>query len=333
MLFTNNKKWILGSFKKDFAAFYLPGAATTIFLLFYSLSADQFLFIFLAWLFFGVLDSGHVYTSVWRTYLDKKEFKRRKWTYLLSPLIIFTAFYLISLFDFILLGAIVVYATLYHNMRQFYGMSKWYQKVNSSFDKISDYFFYILTVLCFVTVHFRTDLQLSEYYPNANRFLYPNLFLVKICLFLFFLTLLAWSIYEFHKAYKTGELEWARLLSIAFPVGLYAVSFLHFKTLPTIVFPLVVSHGLSYMVLIHQSARKTAEPEKIISWGLPVTILAVALVFGSLEFYFDDFEFANPNSGFKPLLAALLLTPLFCHYYFDAFLWKSSHPDFHKIIS
>lgn len=332
MLFMKSERWILGSLKRDFLAFYLPGFLVSFLLILFGLPENQVLFLFLAWLFFGVLDSGHVYTTVWRTYLDKNEFKRRKIVYTLSPFIFFLAFFFMSIFDFVLLGALVVYATVYHNMRQFYGLTKWYQKINSSFDKKSDFFFYSLTFLSFATLQFRSDLNFGEYYPGANKFFYPNFFLEKIFVFLFFLNLLFWVSYEMFKAYRTKVVEWTRILSVAFPVGLYAFSFMHFKTVATVVFPLVVSHGISYMILILYSAQKT-KYGGVSSWKLPAAIVSVAAIFGSAEFLLEDFQIEASFFYFKSALAALILTPLFCHYYFDAFLWKSNHPDFHKIVS
>ncbi len=242
------------------------------------------------------------------------------------PLLIFTVFFLWMYLQVPYLGAFIVYFTIYHNLRQFYGMSKWYQKINKSFDVVSDKFLYLLAFIPLVATHFRSDLKWTHYYPGAGVFIMPSHFYEHMTRLVFFILLACWVGYEYYKFYTYKKIEIPRILSVIYPVLLYAYCFMYAKSIQGILFPLVVSHGISYIVLVGVSLNRTKLMTSKAKIASAVLITAAAL--GSVEFFFEEYlSVLYSQSILEISLSALLLTPLFCHYVYDAFLWRSDHPE------
>lgn len=324
--------WILGSLKKDLLVFYLPGFLTILISYVFAFPKESTYFLVFAWIAVGLFDTGHVYTTVWRTYLNPQELNRKKKYYILMPLAIFSFFFLWMYMKVPYLGAFIAYFTIYHNLRQFYGMNKWYQKINKAFDSVSDKFMYTLCIIPVVVAHFRTDLQWTTYYSDSDVFMYPSLFYKNIFTLVYLLVFAAWVAYEFIKAHKQSKWEFARILAVLFPILTYTYCFMFATTVTGILFPLVVSHGLSYIVLVGLSVKRInpAKNYKLIG----VYVFLTAVFFGGFELYLEeDFFELYSNSLMMMSLTSLLLTPLYCHYIYDAFLWRGDHPEAKVIIS
>lgn len=324
--------WILKDIRKDLGYFYIPGLITVFITYFVYLPEDSTKFLILAWIALGLFDAGHVYTTVWRTYLNPNELSRKKNYYIRMPIMIFILFFLWMYLDVPYLGAFIAYFTIYHNLRQFYGMSKWYQKINKSFDKVSDRFLYLLALVPLVATHFRSDLEWTSYYPGAGVFIRPSHFYEHLTRMVFFVLFACWVGYEYYKAHRIKKFEIPRILSVAYPVALYAYCFMYSQNIQGILFPLVVSHGLSYIILVGVSVEKISLMKS--KTKIFITVLLTALILGSLEFFFDEYiSNLYSDSILSISLAALVLTPLFCHYIYDAFLWRSDHPESKVIVS
>lgn len=316
--------WIFGDYKKDFLWLSLPAVLAVIFAHAFLPAQSSMKFLVFAFVAKGLLDSGHVYTTVWRTYFHKPERERLALYYYL-PVALFVMFFSWIYFEWPLLGAVIIYVTLFHNMRQFLGISKWYQKLNSQYDRWSNYFLYALCILPFAVYHFRHLPRTGDmYYSGETAFFYPNYTLENYASRIYWLHVFAWLVHEGISFRK--QQEWNRLTSVAVPAVVYGTSFLLTSNEAAVIFPLVISHGASYLALNALAMERT----QLIRWGkysLAVgAVFGTALFFGSLEFIFDDFK-GDDSSTLTAGISALILTPLFCHYIYDAFLWKRSHPE------
>jgi hypothetical protein len=317
--------WILRSFSKDLTYFILPGVLSILLATLYpSLGETSLIYGFIATAF---IDSGHVYTTVWRTYFHPEE-RSSHWVYLVTPvavLFIFTSWYYLELPG---MWSFVVYATLFHHLRQYYGFSKWYQQLNQRTDSTSDNFLYALCVLPFIAYHFR-DGVVGGYYSTADLFLFPDQRILGICLGVYFLTLVAWVVREV-SLYGKGIREPNRLLSVAFPSGVYAYCFLIGETITQTLFPLLFVHGVSYFAIMGQSLTRTRS--KVFRSGSVALaiILLTGLIFGSGESWLEEEMtelLSEQPRGISSLVIGLSLTPLYCHYVFDAFIWKRGHRE------
>jgi len=323
-----SQTWILRNSTKDLCLFYLPGILAILISKFISGAEGNWTYLLFTWLALGVLDGGHVYSTLWRTYFNKNELLRRPLYYKLAPVLLFLLFALWVYFGGLYLGYVVVYFTIYHNIRQLFGVSKWYQKINKSFDKGSDFFLYAFCLIPVIAFHFRDNVQTPNYYDVSGS-LYPDQFLFSLSLLIFSLLFLLYAVKEVIFYFKTKQLQTARILSVIYPGLIYSFAFLFSNNIIEILFPLVVSHGLTYLILIDYSLERTTSNYKKKTL---IFVLLAAVVFGSTEFFTESL-FVDVSDPTKAIATALFLTPLFCHYLFDAFLWTKDHPESHLIIN
>ena len=70
--------------------------------------------------------------------------------------------FLWNFFEVPYLWTFVVYFTVFHNVRQLYGINKWFQLVEKNFNKVPDYFLYAVCGASFLALHLRTDFPVSD---------------------------------------------------------------------------------------------------------------------------------------------------------------------------
>ena len=325
-MYNQSMAWILGSLRKDILWLYVPGLAALLLSFFFILPSPSLAYVAYTFVALQFFDSGHVYTTLWRTYLNPEERRRRK-AYWIAPVIFFVLFFSWSYFQIPGLAAFIIYATIFHNVRQFFGIQKWYQRLNKRFTVWTDRFLYFNCFMPFLIAHFRTGPLWNQDYSEQDIWRFPNENLYRGLLVVYLLGLTAWLVWEILELKK--HREWNRFLSTAFPTALYGSCFLLGKTASEVVFPLVVAHGVSYFALMTLALSRTQK--RFVNVQIAsLVVLLTALIFGSLEGVFEENYLDLSNAVLSPLIA-VYLTPLFCHYYFDAFLWKGTHPESSRI--
>lgn len=249
-------QWILHSWKREFFWLYIPGPLT--FVLGYVLPVHlkpSTLFLIYAFLIRDFIDSGHIYATLWRTYLDPEERVRSK-IYWIAPLAFLSLFFVWIYFQMPYLATFFAYATIYHNCRQFYGISKWYQRLNNSYRKFSDFFLYVNCFMPVVLAHFRTDYVSTIFYTKSTFLLYPDQNLYDTLKLLYLAVLFCWFLFEVQLYLLNKNFELNRILSVALPSLVYGLSFTFGRSIPEILPPLVISHGLGYFAMTSLSLTK-----------------------------------------------------------------------------
>lgn len=316
--------WILGNSRRELFYIYLPGlVSVALAMLWPELGEESLLYGILA---MGIIDSGHVYTTAWRTWLHGDEVKTSA-SYWYFPLFFFSFFTMWFYLEVPYLWAFVVYATLYHHSRQVYGFSKWYQKLNRRSDTVSDYYLYFFAYFPMVIYHFRPE-AVANYYTQQDLFLYPLPWLRDALLSVYFLVAASWGIREY-RLWQSGTRELNRLCSVACPSLVYAYCFLVGSTLTQVLFPLLFLHGVAYMGVMGQSLTRTQKKFSRETIAI-LTVIITAVIFGLLESYAEE-NFIERSLGPSPWMSSVLvglsLTPLFCHYAFDAIIWRKNHRE------
>jgi hypothetical protein len=243
-------------------------------------------------------------------------------------LFFFIIFFCWSIIKIPYMGSFVAYATIFHNIRQFYGISKWYQRLSGKGRIGSDRFLYLLCAWPLLIAHFRSDIQWNSFYSQQDLLIFPNQILLEFTKNAYVIIFASWLIYE-RKSLKDPR-EHARICSMLLPALLYGASFVYGKTMSQILFPLVASHGAAYIGLVSLSLNRIQRPLRVSLLPTILIVVGTALAFGSTETILDGFS-EHLNRSLYSLYIAITLTPLFCHFYFDAFLWRRDHPDANSI--
>lgn len=297
--------------KKDFLSFYLPGILSLIILRFFSrgIAFDWGLLI-IAYYF---SDAGHVYTSLLKwEWTSPTEFKRVIYPFILFTVAIFSA---IS-FQVKFFWSVLIYVTFWHNLKQAYGISAWYQAKTNQKKSYLKPLFYLANIVSLFALHFRSDLPFEKSYPMAFIFRFPNenLFIV----FLSFSILL--FIFLIIERAKFGEGINSRTYPI-FMTLIYFYSFILSKNVHEILIPLLITHGLSYMALIYHSGKKVFSKNQI----LPIFFLSA--LGGFLDWFFlDEKALQTTLPLLHHFIRAMIFGAIFTHYYLDGILWKKDHP-------
>jgi hypothetical protein len=270
-------------------------------------------------------DSGHIYTTAWRTWLHPTE-RQRTAAYWLVPLAIAAGFFAWNFSGLPYLWTFVIYATMHHYLKQYYGITRWYETINRHSVKWSGWFSKALMILPIVVYHFRSNVE-SGLYTDHDFLTMPNAALLNTTLAVYALTVIAWFSLELRN-YAQGYREWNRVLSIAFSSLLYAGAFFYGTNVAEVLAPIIIGHGLGYMFLMSLSLQRTrAKYFATFAKGFAV-MAATALAFGLFESFAErsivNFE-APPHAFWASVLLGLYVVPNGCHFVFDAWLWKRSH--------
>ncbi len=320
---------ILGSLRRDLGFLVLPGLLGITVGRFFSDEA----FWATAYLFFvtAVVDSGHVYTTLLRTYLNPGE--RRHWIYWIVPPLV--ALFFTCWFFFRIPGvwSFVVYATAFHHIRQFYGVTRWCQKANGRLCLPTGRYLYALTVIPLVLYHFRPGAK-GQFYSDNDLFLYPQLTLFQGGVLLYGVVVLSWLIFEWGLYRRSKRWEMTRFLSVAGPAALYALAFFFGENAVQILLPLMLAHGIGYFGMMALSLNRTL-PRRYPTWPLALgAVCMVALVLGAFAGWVEkdavDFEtnyFLRQWEWRESLIQGLYLVPLFTHFILDAFIWRGKHRE------
>ncbi|MBI4346593.1 MAG: hypothetical protein HY553_07040 [Elusimicrobia bacterium] len=325
-------RWILGSGTLDFLWILGPGLLAAPLL--FGLPGASVLLTVLGFLIYVVVDTGHVYTTFWRTYFRGEERRSSPmyWAVPVGIVLIMAPWFALGLPH---AWAFVVYATMYHHFRQYYGMLRWYERLNGRPCRTSQLFLYALTVFPFLLMHLRPDERLRELslYVQGDVFLRPSPALWTAGLWLLAALWGGWLAFE-AALWMKGTREPNRLLAVLCPSALACLCFLRGSTAATLILPMLVNHGVPYFAVMTLSLRRL-DPRRYRSAGFTaLLIVASAAAFGFGEWLYETnaIEVSNRYQAERigagqSLLLGLYLVPLFCHYVFDAFLWTGRHRE------
>ncbi len=321
--------WILGSRARDLAYLVVPGFVGVLAAAL--LPPETTALTVYAFFVTAFVDSGHVYTTLLRTYAHSDE--RRSWFYKAIPpgvAILFAGWFLLGIGG---IWSFVVYATAFHHIRQFYGVCRWYQKLEGNFRPASARFLYTLMCLPLVAYHFRVGAK-GEFYSDHDLWLMPNDRVFQGLRLTFAAVFAMWVATELRLYAKQNRVEWGRVLSIGGPAVLYAATFFWGTTPVEVLLPLMLAHGLGYFAMMATALVRT-RPSAYATWGTALKwVLIVAVILGAVggvaENYAVDFDSNYPNrarSLGEALTIGLYLIPLFTHFIVDAIIWRGKHRE------
>ena len=329
--YTLTMRWILGSGAKDLLLILGPGLLAVPF---FRLLPPSFLLTVLAFLTFVVIDTGHVYTTVWRTYFrdEGRTSSRIYWVATLAIVLLMTPWFALGL---PYAWSFVVYATMYHHFRQYYGMLRWYERLNGRACRVSEGLLYFLTIFPFVLMHFRPEpaLQTMAMYAEHDVFLMQNPTVWRAGLWLLAAAWCGWLGFE-TSLWIDGKREPNRLLAVLCPSALACVCFLTGVDVVTLILPMLVNHGVPYFAVMTLSLNRI-QPRRYSSlvWTAAL-IVGSATLFGLMEYGYENLVIDIDNRyTFRPIgfwqsaLLGVYLVPLFCHYVLDAYIWTGKHRE------
>lgn len=304
-----------------------------------------------------LIDVAHVYSTLFRTYLDPRSLPGRRQLLWMIPFICFIAGVLLYSLGSGLFWSVLAYTAVYHFIRQQYGFVRVYSRTDPAppiFKRIDTLTIYAATIFPILYWHFKGDRKFS-WFVEGDFFIRPLPQLLTALQIAYCCMLLAYLVKEVVYVRRFGMLNWPRFLVIAGTVLSWYFGIVYFNGDMAFTMLNVVSHGIPYMALIwlygkkHYTKGKTATRflRKVFSpsWGWLIFIalivacayleegawdLAVWKEHGSV---FGHLSFSSLPNSLLTFTVPLLILPQLTHYVLDGFIWKARQSDMKGILS
>lgn len=306
------------------------------------------------WLFLIVfVDVSHVYSTFYRTYIDKSLILKNKNLFFGLPALLFITSVLLYSIDAILFWRALAYLAVFHFIRQQYGFFRLYCRKNvySYFKRSVDNFsIYAVTIIPILYWHFSADRHFHWFI--AGDFILGNqpgiLLILKL---IFWVCLGLYTFTELKMLQVDGSLNFQKNAIFYGTALSWYLAIIHYNS--DFVFTLinVLCHGIPYIALVWIHGRKKNKESSnhnslfklvygkysLLFFLSPLLLLAWleeglwdSLVWkehGNLFPLFNLLHTDLSKSFFNILVPALALPQLF-HYVIDGFIWKLKQDNF-----
>lgn len=280
------------------------------------------------------VDVAHVWSTLWRTYLDPLELARRPMLYALVPVACWMAGALLyAAFGALGFWRVLAYLAVFHFVRQQYGFLRLYQRLegmpSSRFDDALDRAA-LYGGMFYPLVYWHAVARPFEWFV-AGDFLRLPAFLAAPTGWLYAAVLAAWCLRQALRARPSHPARLAVVLgtAAAWWTGIVACGSDLAFTLTN-----VLAHGLPYFALMWLSTPRFRRP----TLGAAAVFLLVPLALAYAEEGAWDFLIWREHAaqffgltalpGFElggavlALLVPLLALPQATHYVLDAYIWR-----------
>ena len=288
------------------------------------------------------VDVSHVYSTLFRTYLDPAERKNYREALILVPTFAWCASFIVYKFDSLIFWRLLAYIAAFHFIRQQYGFMMIYYRtsIKGGFsDFVNKAAIYAVTL--YPLIYWHTHKRNFDWFVEGDFIrLSPIIEQFAFCVFISILA--AYFVLEFI-AVRKGDLNIAKNLLLISTFAAWYVGIVYFDSDIAFTATNVISHGIPYIALIwsyknNQYSFKSSDLySAVFSVRMLPTYITILLVFAYLEEAFWDimiwkeklelFPFADSLrqidfTDYAPLIVATLVLPQLTHYILDAYIWK-----------
>lgn len=301
------------------------------------------------------IDVSHVYSTLFRTYLDKEEFQQRQALYILTPLfgwIIGCFLYTISSLTF---WRALTYLAVFHFIRQQLGFMMIYARNehnNLPYSRLIDKTIIYLATL-YPIIYWHCKGRNFEWFIKDDFFILPNTLPSYVAIF--YISIFAiYIVKEFIQWRRTHTFNIPKNLLLFGTAFSWFVGIVAFNNDLIFTATNVIAHGIPYMALIwiyghnqvtiQNSTKNTFRWTWVIKLFQPKAIpffVAILFTIAFLEeglwdhFIWQEhhlfFDFMRPlpfilDKNTLIWLVPLLTLPQITHYILDAFIWRLKSP-------
>lgn len=291
------------------------------------------------------IDVSHVYSTLFRTYFDRDEFRARRTLFILIPLLCWVAGIFLYALGSLVFWRTLAYLAVWHFIRQQYGFMMIYRRQEpfSHFSlRIDQAAVYLATL--YPLIYWHTHPRKFEWMIPGDflSLTAPTLGATAGYVYLFCLTVYVAK--EVYAALCTGTTNIAKHLLLLGTALSWYLGIVLFNGDMAFTLTNVVSHGIPYIALIwiFQKKKKVAAPQahptpfSVFSYrGLPIFLFLLLLFSYSEEWLWDQFVWRERGAIFGEalthfeidtallmILIPLLAVPQATHYVLDAFIWR-----------
>jgi len=344
------KRWLISK-EIDLLFIFLPIWVVLVYCFSLPLEVISYKLPITMWVIFILgIDVAHVWSTIFRTYLDTDERKHSKKLLWFAPLFAIVTATTLSFLSEYVFWSVLAYFALFHFIKQQYGIFSMYKRKTHFDDKklvIKSKWILLLGVLYPVIFWHLSGNRTFYWFEGGNFMCLPaqsNLELVlHVCSILFVLFHFIWLTELLIKVKKIpyGLVLWVLTSSLVWFLGIVWFN-------SDVVFSLtnVVAHGVPYMVLVFFYVEKKKTLLNSTTFRLSirtmkniVLMLVVILCLALVEEYLWDWLINNDKRSFftayfglptkfelpiyaRYLIIGVLSIPQITHYILDGYIWK-----------
>ncbi len=307
------------------------------------------------------IDVSHVWSTIFRTYLDKEEFQNHRQVLIRTPILVFLILFPIAAWSTLWFWRVMAYVALHHFIKQQYGFLALYRaKFGYKPRKIlADRWVIYFSMLYPVAYWHLTSQRQFNWFVNGDFFnlnaftsFSPTFFAWTNAIY--WLVLLAWLVEEilYHRQAGLG-LAWGKILWLLTTATNWYLGIVYFNSDVAFSLTNVVAHGLPYMALTFyyvQRKKVVLNEDFTLSGGQMLAqvmfMLGIVLLLALGEEYLWDLWLNQERQAFfgtflsYPMAAldnrwlragafALLSIPQVSHYIIDGHIWRGSKKNPH----
>ncbi len=313
------------------------------------------------------VDVSHVWSTLFRTYLDRDEWSRHSRLLIWTPVICFAVFFVLSRASVELFWTVLAYVALYHFIKQQYGFMQLYRArygFVSLLKKFSDKLIIYLGMLYPVAYwHFSSDRNFSWFVPGDffNVHLWftnlpfwqdsYTLLIPVICTTIYFALLVGWLAEEvwLHRA-EGLAIPLGKWLWVLTTWGNWYLGIVFFNSDLVFTITNVVAHGVPYMALVffyvkEKRAHIVPAIKRKYVFTVAFMLPAVCVLAYGEEYFWDLLLYQEHTAFFGTVLSypiavltdptgqafalSLLTLPQATHYVLDGYIWKANEKNPH----
>lgn len=306
------------------------------------------------WLFLVVfVDVGHVYSTIYRTYVDKPLINKHRNLFFGLPILLLIISILVHSISSVWFWRCLAYFAVYHFIRQQYGFLKIYSRKNiysklkNQIDAIT---IYAVTILPVVYWHFSSDRNFN-WFLKGDFIIMSNLaFFPTLVIGMFFTILGVYVSSEIYVSLKEKQINLQKNCIVIGTALSWYLGIIYFNSDFVFTFLNVVCHGVPYMALVWIHGKKTYSTSaptsflkliygkfSLLIFLIPLVVFAYieegfwdALVWNEHESVFVIFKNISHtlSKNLLNIVVPILALPQLFHYVIDGFIWKIKSDKF-----
>jgi hypothetical protein len=293
------------------------------------------------------VDVAHVYSTLYRTYFDPLEFRRRRTLYLLVPVLGFLGFAALYSLGSMVFWRVLAYLAVFHFIRQQYGFMMIYRRDERRYPTIDKAAIYAATLYPLIWWHSHT--RHFSWFVEGDFFSIPHPWIAETTLPVYAAIIVVYVVKEWLQWRRTGRINVPRNLLLAGTALSWWTGIIVLDSDLAFTATNILAHGIPYMALIWLFGRKQtrdASPPALlgvipsarlysVAW-VPLFIGIPILLSYLEEGLWDGFIWTEHPTLFGPFhalpvvdnpdilvwLVPLLALPQITHYALDAFIWR-----------
>ncbi len=294
-----------------------------------------------------LIDVAHVYSTLYRTYLDPQAFKKQRSVLIAIPLFGFIAAVLAYSISSQLFWRLLAYTAVFHFIRQQYGFMRVYSRKETStkfsiwIDRIVIYFATIYPL-----IYWHLSGPRNFHWFVDNDFVYvQSPFLLQLSTAVYLIVILVYIIFEIRRWKFQQQINVPKFAIVSGTILSWYFGIVYFNGDMAFTVLNVASHGIPYMALVwiygQKNYLKAGQGSKFLKlifskYGIFI-FLSLLFLFAFLEEgLWDVFVWQEHQSVFGiqslslpmadhtllSFLVPLLALPQITHYILDGFIWK-----------